>query len=313
MDPARRIIDFLYERMQIDDTWAVRRVDRFDWWAGPLAQRVWTTPPRELQGVAVSTVHIETDMLTGVPASADVFERLAGINRLGSLSAYVADTGTGKVRLHASVSATEDNWPLARALALHAMALQVADAHTEAEPLATVFGAGVDASDHPTAGRRGDLDEMLGVLAIYEERGEGASAFTTAEFAELVRLEPRPWVTSSNSRAGLEAELDFRAGAPRSTLMLDASFQHPGLGSGLLVRLGIPVESDPTIVQKLNAAERVEADGHQLGGWALDEERAVVCSVFVPSAAHIPNLTRALVYHMAARNEWASELLFPAA
>ncbi|MGE0041590.1 MAG: hypothetical protein AB7H88_06615 [Vicinamibacterales bacterium] len=313
MDPARRIIEFLYERMQIDDGWAVRHADRFAWWAGPLAQRVWATPARELDGVSVQAVHIETDLLAGVPASAEVFERLAGVNRLGSLSAYVADTGAGKVCLHASVSATEDNWPLARALALHAMALQVADAHTEAEPLAAVFGAEVDASEHPTAGRRSDLDEMLGVLAIYEERGEGASAFTTRELAELVRLEPRPWVTASNSRAGLTAELDFRPGAPRATLALDASFAHPGLGSGLLVRLGIPVEPDPTIVQKLNAAERVQADGHQLGGWALDEERAVVCSLFVPSAAHVPNLTRALVYHMAARNQWAAELLFPAA
>ncbi|MGE3275443.1 MAG: hypothetical protein AB7O67_10045 [Vicinamibacterales bacterium] len=313
MDAAQQIIEFLFERMQIDDDWAVKQPGRFEWWAGPLAQRIWATPPRDVQGVTVTTIHIETDLLREVPSTAEVFTRLAGLNRLCSLSAYVANTDTGKVQLHASVSVTEDNWPLARALALHAMALQVADAHMEAEPLAGVFGAAVDATAHPDTGRRKDLDEMLGVLSIYEERGEGGSPFTTEEFAGLVHLEPRPWKTASSSRAGLEAELEFRTGSPVSRLTLDGAFRHPALGAGLLIRLALPVEPDPTIVQKLNAAERVLPDGHQLGGWAVDEEQELVCSVFIPAAAHVPNLMRALVYHMSARNDWAAELLFPSA
>ena len=33
---------------------------------------------------------------------------------------------------------------------------------------------------------------------------------------------------------------------------------------------------------------------------------------FAPAAAYMPGLSRALVYHLSARNEWARALLFPA-
>ena len=314
MDPAARIIDFLYERLAIDDDWAVREPDGFTWWAGPAAQRVWAVPPRDVQGVAVSTVHIETDLLRGVPASEAAFERLAGINRLASLSAYVADTPTGRVALHASVSVTEDNWPLARVLALHTTALQVADAHAEAAALAEVFAGEVDRTAHPTHGFRETPDEMTGVASVYEARGAGESPFTATELAGLVHLDPSPWQTASSAIDGLEATLAFRPGAPPAQLVLDAAFRHPGLGSGLLMRLVLPVEPDAAVVQRLNAAERIQPDGHQLGGWAIDDAAdAMVCSLFVPAGAYLPNLTRALIYHLAARSQWAAQLLFPSA
>src|SRR4030095_6344260 len=163
---VKRILDFLIDRMQIEDAWSVRDEESLTWWASSLAQRVWASPARELQGVEVTTLHLETDLLTGVSREEATWERLAGVNRFASLSAYVADQLTTSIRLHASVSVTEDNWLMARALALHARALQVADAHTEAEPLAEAFGAAIARSDHPDHGRRPDPDEMLGVVEI---------------------------------------------------------------------------------------------------------------------------------------------------
>jgi len=32
---------------------------------------------------------------------------------------------------------------------------------------------------------------------------------------------------------------------------------------------------------------------------------------FIPAAAYTPGLSRALVYHLSAKNEWARALLFP--
>jgi hypothetical protein len=306
----KRILDFLVDRMQIDAAWSVREEESLTWWASSLAQRVWAAPARELQGVEVTTLHIETDLLTGVRLDDATWERLAGINRFASMSAYVADQLTASIRLHASVSVTEDNWLMGRALALHAMALQAADAHSEVEPLADAFGATVARSAHPDRGVRTEPDEMLGVVEIYQQRGQDDSPFDSDELAALVHLEPRPWLSAANELNRFDADLRF-TGDTTARLEFDNSALHPSLGSGLQVRLLLPVEPDAAIAQKLNANERLEPDAHQLGAWCVDETDGLVFSGFIPSAAHIKTLSRAMAYHMAARNDWARALLFP--
>ena len=311
MDFVEEVLRFLTARMQIEAEWAVQEKTSFTWWAHSLAQRVWVTPPRDVMGVAVRTVHIETDLLTGVPMTVSTWARLAGINRFATLSAYVASQQHGTVRLHASVSLTPDNWLLARAIALHAMALQMADAYAEAEELADAFGGRVDATPHPIKGLREQPDEMIGVLDVYQQRGHGSSPFTPDELAELVHIEPRPWLMAQNHLHRLDADLAFATDTP-ARLELDTAEVHPALGSGLQMRLLLPVEPDDQIAQKLNASECLEPDAHQLGAWCVDEEKGLMFTAFVPAAAHAPGLSRALVYHLSARNEWARALLFPA-
>lgn len=304
------LINFLIDRLQIDHHWFEGRGRGFSWWAGALAQRVTLAAPRTLHGVTVTTLHVETDLLADVPTSAVTWQRLASLNRFATLSAYVADVEARRIRLHASVAVTEDNWPMARALALHAMALQVADAHAEAAELAKAFGARVDESPHPTAGVRAQPDEMLGVVEIYQQRGQDASPFTTEALAQLVHLEPRPWLMAANEPDRLVADLDFATGQP-ARLELDAGVMHPALGWGLQLRLLLPVEPDAAIAQRLNANEVAQPDAHQLGAWCIDPERGLGFVAFMPSAAFMPELLRALVYHAAGRNEWARDLLFP--
>jgi hypothetical protein len=311
MDFVEEVLRFLTARMQIEAEWAVQEQHSFTWWAHTLAQRVWVAPAREVMGVAVRTVHIETDLLADVPMTAATWARLAAINRFATLSAYVADRAQRTVRLHASVSLTPENWMLARSIALHSMALQMADAFAESAELALAFGARVNATPHPRRGLREQPDEMVGVLEIYQQRGEGDSPFDADEIAELVQLEPRPWVMASNELHRLDADLEFAPELP-ARLELDAAERHASLGSGLQLRLLLPVEPDDQIAQKLNANECLEPDAHQVGAWCVDEERGVMFTGFVPAAAHTPGLARALVYHLSARNEWARALLFPA-
>ena len=312
MDLIEEVLKFLTARMQIEAEWAVQEKTSFTWWAHTLAQRVWVAEPRDVQGVTLTTLHIETDLLADVPMNESTWSRLAGVNQFATLSAYVADRASGTIRLHASVSLTEDNWLLARAIALHAMALQMADAYAEASALAEAFGGRVDATPHPRNGMRAQADEMVNILDIYHQRGEGDSPFTADEIAELVHLEPRPWTMASSELQQLDAELDFAAGAP-ARLEVDASAKHPSLGSGLQLRLILPVEPEAAIAQRLNANERLEPDAHQLGAWCVEPERGFMFSGFIPAAAYTPGLSRALVYHLSAKNEWARALLFPSA
>lgn len=304
------ILNFIIDRLQIEDDWFEWRGRGFSWWAGTLAQRIAFGPPRDLHGVAAATLHVETDLLTGVRPVAATWQRLAAMNRFATLSAYVADVAAGTVRLHASVTLTEANWPMARVLALHAAALQVADAHAEAGELSRIFGAAVDASAHPVRGPRPSPDEMLGVIEVYQQRGQQASPFGAEELARLVHLDPRPWVLASSEPNRLLANLPFATGQP-ARLELDAAAVHPALGSGLQLRLIIPVEPDAAIAQRLNANEALEPDAHQLGAWCIDEDQGLAFAAFVPAAAYMPDLSRALVYHAAGRNEWARALLFP--
>lgn len=309
-DLETNTLNFIIDRLQIEDDWFEWTGRGFQWWAGQLAQRLVFAPRRDLHGVLVSTLHIETDLLSDVPGTSATWERLAAVNRLATLSAYVADVPARRVSLHASVTLTDDNWLMARILALHAAALQAADAHAEAAEMARAFGARVHASAHPERGARAEPDEMLGVVEVYQQRGENPPPVGTEELAELVHLEPRPWLLAVNEPERLLADLDFATDQP-ARLELDAGVTHPALGSGLQLRLAVPVEPDPAIAQRLNANEAAQPDAHQLGAWCVDPERGLSFVAFVPSAACVPNLPRALIYHAAGRNEWARELLFP--
>ena len=71
MDFVEEVLRFLTARMQIDAAWAVQEQTAFRWWAHTLAQRVWVAPAREVMGVAVRTVHIETDLLAGFTKEPD--------------------------------------------------------------------------------------------------------------------------------------------------------------------------------------------------------------------------------------------------
>ena len=312
MDFVEEVLKFLTARMQIDAEWAVQEQTSFTWWAHTLAQRVWVAPARDFQGVELRTVHIETDLLTDVPMTASTWARLANVNQFATLSSYVAITSDQALRLHSSVSLTADNFLLARSIGLHAMALQMADAYAEASELAMAFGGRVAATPHPTNGLREKPDEMVGIVDVYQQRGEGESPFNPDEIAELVHLEPRPWVMAANEPQKLLADLEFATDMP-ARLELDAGERHPSLGSGLQMRLMLPVEPDEAIAQKLNANECLEPDAHQLGAWCVDAERGLMFAGFVPAAAYTRGLSRALAYHLSARNDWARALLFPAA
>ena len=136
--------------------------------------------------------------------------RLAAINRFATLSAYVADIPAATIRLHASVSMTAENYLLARAIALHAMALQIADAHAEAQELAEAFGATVAASPHPVSGPRDTPDEMVRIGDVYQERGDGDSPFDRGAGAAGP---PRAAAVAAGRQraAPRHADLDFAA------------------------------------------------------------------------------------------------------
>ena len=108
MDFVEEVLRFLTARMQIEAEWAVQEQTSFTWWAHTLAQRVWVAPPREFQGVELTTLHIETDLLADVPMDASTWARLAERQPVRHAQRLRRrHRASGPIRLHSSVSLTD--------------------------------------------------------------------------------------------------------------------------------------------------------------------------------------------------------------
>ena len=307
--------------MQIDERWMLRRPRGFTWWGHELAQQVWLDPVEDYHGTPVARLHIETDLLTDVPDPAKAIDALVALNRAASLSSLAADA-EGRVRLHASLTVTPDNLTLAGSLALHAIAIQAADAHIKAAPLAGHLGARVARSAHPSHGPRPDPDDLLDALAFYADKGAGASPYADLDFRAMALMQPRPWVLARTAGDGLDVELPFLgsrpsvldgtgAAAPETALLqVRASHRHAQLGTGLLLRLALPVRAGAAVANQLNLAEALRPEGHQLGAWTIDQQN-LACYTVVPAVAFADDLVETLIWHVAARALWARAQLFP--
>ena len=152
-----------------------------------------------------------------------------------------------------------------------------------------------------------DKRNRASVVISYGGPADGTQTRVLVDTTPELRLQ-----CLANDVHRIDADLEFAAGEVHARLELDAEATHPSLGSGLQMRLKLPIEPDAMVAQRLNANERLEPDAHQLGAWCVDDDKGVMFTAFVPAAAHTPGLARALVYHLSARNEWARALLFPA-
>jgi hypothetical protein len=319
-DPGLDIVTRLPRRMQIDERWLVRRPRGFTWWGHHLAQRVTVDPIEDYHGTPVARLRIETDLLTNVPDGPKAIDALVPLNRAATLGS-LAVSPDGVVRLHASIAVTPDNATLAGSLALHAIAIQAADAHVKAGPLAEFLGARIAASGHPTHGPRPAPDDMLDALAFYADKGSGPSPFADLDFRAMTLMQPRPWVLARTRPDGFDAELPFlgsrpsvldgagAAAAETALLQVQAGARHAQLGAGLQLRLALPVRTGAAVANRLNVAEAARPEGHQLGAWTLDQQN-LACYLFVPAVAFAEGLVETLVWHVAARALWARAQLF---
>ncbi|MDE3155368.1 MAG: hypothetical protein KGN76_09710 [Acidobacteriota bacterium] len=321
-DPGLDLVTRLPRRMQLDERWMIRRPRGFTWWGHTLAQRVWLDAVEDYHGTPIARLHVETDVLRGVPDEAAAIAALVPLNRAASLSSLAVDAD-GRIRLHASIAVTPDNATLAGSLAQHALAIQAADAHIKAAPLAAHLGAQVARSAHPSHGPRAEPDDLLDAIAFYADKGAGPSPFADVDFRAVALMQPRPWVLARTTGDGLEAELPFLgskpsildgtgAAAPETALLqVQTSVRHAQLGAGLLLRLALPVRTGVGVANQLNLAETVRPEGHQLGAWTIDQQN-LACYTFVPAVAFAEGLVETLIWHVAARALWARGQVFPA-
>jgi hypothetical protein len=230
-----------------------------------------------------------------------------------------ARSGTVCLRSGATVHAGNESW--LRLLFADAVALQAADARDQAGPAARLTGLPRATSAHPRSGRRPAPDEILDIVAYGRALAggpEGAPWAGSEEFAAVAARLRRSGVVASGDGSGLCAEFGFgpNPGAvPHgdSALLRLTPGRHPRHGSGLRLRLALPVYEDERrlglLPLELNAREgRARDGGHFLGSWCTapdPDARFVTFAAFVPAIAHLPGLVQHLALSAAARVRWA--------
>ena len=196
------VLRFLTARMQIEAEWAVQEKTSFTWWASSLRQRVWVRRPREFQGVQLTTLHVETDLIADVPMDDSTWARLASVNRFASLSAYVADP------------AARHHQPALLGLA-HRRQLSAGANHRAARHGAADgrrvrrsrgAGHGVRRPGRRVAASQAGHARARRTRWSASSRSTSSAAtadspFTPEELAQLVHVEPRPWIAGGQRRA----------------------------------------------------------------------------------------------------------------
>jgi len=327
-DIGPAVLDFLFEKLQIDLQWSVREPRGFTWWPHRLAQRVWAEPARQSFDHQIVRVHAVTSLLRNVRETAELRPRLSALNRFTSLGALVWSPERERIFLHCSAVFHAQNVEWLRPIFLAAVGIQATDAHVRVDGLAHIFGGEPEVSAHPNTGPRSDPDDILNVIArVFAPAGAGPSPWTERDFRAVERMAPAPWTLATSDATGLTAEFAFSGPRPAvvapalETALFTASAtdRHPQLGAGLLLRLQLPLSigaSGPDLANMLNTLEMSDdAKGHTLGAWcdaptagAVRDAASLTFASFIPAAVYRSGLLEAFALDMALRARWVADV-----
>jgi hypothetical protein len=327
-DVGLRLVDSLYEQLQIDDEWAVRRERGFTWWSYRLAQHVEVSPPVWSGDRHVCAVRIWTEIVRDVDTATGPAAVLGRLNAYALLSALVWDEADASITEWSTAVVHDENvdW-LSKVLATAAV-WQNSSAHSRAHPLATLSGGMPAVSEHPSSGERPEMDGMLGVPdEVVKPQGALPSRFVGAKIAGVADFLREMNFAGTADDTGLTCEVPFTGDTPSIALepgqsrqtalvQLFAEVSHPDAGSGVLCLMRLPYEADPQTVAAqanwLNAQEAQANTGTQLlGAWCLhpQSETTLAFCCFVPNLLSEVMAVENLVAYLAGHSRFAAENL----
>lgn len=310
-DVGVRVAGQVHRLLQIDAEWTRPRERGFMWWPGTFAQSVWAEPTYEDDGVILSRVHVQTDLLRGVPEAG--VPALAPHMRAAALSGFVRDDEEpGVLRLASSFYVHDQvEESLGRLIGLTA-AHQATTAYRLAADLARATGGEPLVSGPPGRGLRTSTDDMVRVVENQiAPAGAGPSAFAGPEFEQAADWLGRQGFFTNADEAGLTSELPF--GEMTSLLTLRADDPHPEPGSGLTGRLVLPaLPGEPASARAaeaalgLNANEVRDGTDMQFAGSWCPTEHGLAFHLFVPNIVGEPGWVTNFTFALARRGMWAA-------
>lgn len=318
-DAGLELVNYVFERMQIDSKWSVRHRRGFTWWGKDHAQHVWADPPVEDDGIYVSRVHARTEVGMGFRSDAANLGKLSALNCFASLNALLPEEDeTAQLNFVSNVYVHEETPHSIRELFKVAVAMQAANGQIWGERIEQLFDAQSARSAHPVSGPRGDSDDMLEVMrdAVAPE-GRKTVRWKAADLQEaggtLQQILPVAQVVVDPS-TGLSAVIPFsRQSADSALIMVQTTEAHPQLGNGVFIRLTPPLrfvrEEPELLAARLNRLEsRSWTATHFLGAWC-SMKSFVHFVTFCPNLAYRPGLLTNLLIGMMTRLFWLRSIL----
>lgn len=297
--------------MQIDEEWCTWQDRGFTWWGHECAQRVWSEPGYDDEGIAIHRLHAQADLVADVDVTPRVLEALNAFNTLVVLSALHADGHQGKVSYRVSMWVHEQSMDWVAHLFKLVVAIQAAHANAQAELLAPLLEGKPDKTSHPSSGSRSAADEMLLINEqIVVPAGVAPSVWAGSEMADLSeRWVSRFCVLGNGDETGLTQEFPFPGGT--SLLQVTTEEPHPALGNGMLMRLSLPERvseaEGPGWANAMNSNELVSLTrSNFVGSWTVVNGTPTFVS-FYPNAARLSDgLLTNLVINATSRSRWVA-------
>ena len=299
-DAGAETLQYIHERLQIDEEWTQRRERGFTWWAHRLPQHVDAGRPIDDDGIVVTRILSRIPILRGVTAEPDLVEKvLAEWNFIADSYCYAYDAATRSIDSVQSGIVHEQTLDWRPELLAAGFIVQLCHAEEDAPALRRVLGGRLASSRHPFRGRRKEPDDMLNVVwAVFRPRGAGPSLFANKfEFETICEQTQRINAASLGaSDTGVAIEVPF--GLSTALISLNAKEENPRIGAGLGVFLQLPIFASFEECVRLAAwLNRKEADGEFLsqciGAWSVKKGERF-CTMarceFIANAVHRPGL-----------------------
>jgi hypothetical protein len=332
-DPGLKAVELLYQQLQIDDRWSVRRDRGFTWWSYRLAQHVEASEPfKAIDGQERCDVRIWTDVANAVPAHEDpgAPDAMTKANELQTMSALIWNDNDHTVSEHCSSLVhreTVESW--SKILSTAAI-FQNTHAHSIARTLAKDIGAHVAESRHPESGERPDVDDILHVPDA-PMQGAEPSRFAGPLMERLSApgsiLESLSSMTNGDAN-GLTAEFPYSGEAPAAVavvtnhpletalLQIMTDVPHPQFGSGALIILKLPMKvperdasGSANVLNFLEGTTRTETC--LLGAWCIAPNTTDTLAFvsFIPSFLARGGVLENFCIYNAVRTRWAYSVM----
>jgi hypothetical protein len=303
LDPGlAAIAEICLNQWRLPEKWTEELPRGIAWYPDRLRYELVASPMFEDLGTQLSRVTSRVALVDNIRLDLKTARlQLAMMNRLALGSALHLDPDKRTVWSLSSMLIHEETLAWRPSFYSGLAYIQVAQAVRTAEHLAEALQGNVAIREHPVSGLRPDKDEFLINFDRLASAGPKAGAFASAqEFEELEEICAKIGLTTfGSSHEGIAAEMEF--GGDTILFQLLVNQPHPGFGTGLLVLLQVPLNSDADVAldcaASLNHYEATEGiKSHLQGAWTVNERSkgqfVVAYNGFRPDILYRPGIIR---------------------
>jgi hypothetical protein len=313
-DLGTQLVAHAHESLRMPDDYTKDEARGFEWWASDYAQRIWSDLGNFHNSSNLYRLHSEIEFLHGNGHAAEAELALMQWMGDGGLSGLVYDAEKDLYKLAFTVYAHYDNEAWVKRVFTAAVAMQTTEVLRMAQRIAKEFKMAHAMTEHPTRGGRKTPDQVCEFSEkFFKPYGAGDSRWIGVEEWEDARQALRRISkdVKTDYKLCLDANFDWGYGPRDMSLLISAVDPHPEFGSGLLLRMTVPIvmadEHKAKVALTLNEHERSEWNWYNdIGSWGLFNGE-LCFTTFVPNVCFVAGILGDFAHDMGIRANWVLE------